>query len=230
MNTYIFYAPEAIAVPLIIVLIGTFFHNWWVIVLGVVSLVCMLFFYRAGDTSAFKRLYLDQGPPVASEPVSFWASGIIGSGDRGLPVGCPCDARVLEIERVHGSLHIAFFLNIHNVHVQYVPLDGVITSISHKLGTFAPAYFFEKSQYNERVVTTFDTVIGPVIIAQIAGQVARRIVSFHSTGAVLRQGDPLGLIKFGSRVDIWLPAHRVIDVAVKKNDRVRIGGLVCVVR
>ena len=64
---------------------------------------------------------------------------------------------------------------------------------------------------------------GEIMIVQIAGLVARRIVSFHKVGDALKKGDPLGLIKFGSRVDVWVPAGSVSKVLVKKDDIVKIG-------
>lgn len=217
MNNYIHHAPEAIAVPLIIILVGALLRMWGIIALGATSLLCMLFFYRGAPSQKKKKRSNE--------------NEVIGFGlDTRYPVACPCDGKVLRIERVRGTLHIAVFLNVHNVHVQYAPFDGVITSMEYKPGTFAPAYLFEKSQYNERLVTTFETAVGPMTVAQIAGQVARRIVPFHRTGAFVRQGDPFGLIKFGSRVDIWVPDHRVTDVLVKEGDRVRIGEALCRVR
>ena len=82
---------------------------------------------------------------------------------------------------------------------------------------------FEKSQYNERVETTLQTVIGNVKVIQIAGLIARRIVSFGSEGQQLKRGDPLGLIKFGSRVDVIVPAHNIAKIAVKEGQSVNIG-------
>jgi phosphatidylserine decarboxylase precursor-related protein len=214
MNNYIHRAPEAIAVPLILMVTGILVRMWNITVIGAVSIMCMLFFYR-GAPSLKNRTNIKT----------------IGFGlDTRYPVTCPCDGKVLHIERVRGSLHIAMFLNVHNVHVQYAPFDGVIVSMEHKPGTFAPAYLFEKSQYNERLVTTFETAVGPMTVAQIAGQVARRIVPFHRPGARVHQGEPFGLIKLGSRVDVWIPDHRVTELLVKVGDRVRIGDGLCMVR
>lgn len=136
---------------------------------------------------------------------------------------CPCDGKVLDVvQHPSGILQIAVFLNVHNIHVQYAPLDGTVTKQEYHTGTFVPAYMFEKSSYNERMETTLQTTIGSVTVVQIAGQVARRIVSLTSEGAVLTKGQPFGLIKLGSRVDVWLPAGKVMPLC-KKGQRVRIG-------
>jgi phosphatidylserine decarboxylase len=116
---------------------------------------------------------------------------------------------------------ISVFLNIHNVHVQYAPLDGTIRSVVHKPGAFHLAYLFEKGELNERRVTTLDTRIGTVRVVQIAGLVARRTHPLVSPGDRVSQGDSLGLIKFGSRVDLWLPEG--FNVLVAPGQRVHIG-------
>ncbi len=143
---------------------------------------------------------------------------------------CPCDGRVMQVaEHASGPrrwTHIAIFLNVHNVHVQYAPLAGVVRAVRRKAGQFAPAYLLQKSAFNERVETELQARSGgravSVYIVQIAGQVARRIVHFCPVGTVLRRGDPLGLIKLGSRVDVWLPCARA-GALVQAGQRVRPG-------
>lgn len=71
--------------------------------------------------------------------------------------------------------------------------------------------------------TILQTKIGEVCVVQIAGLVARRIVAFHSEGHNVKRGDPMGLIKFGSRVDVWLPTRQLHHVHAKKGLRVHIG-------
>jgi phosphatidylserine decarboxylase len=118
------------------------------------------------------------------------------------------------------------FLNIHNIHVQYAPVDGVVSSIAHQSGTFHPAYFFEKSQYNERLETYFRTAHGSVRVDQIAGQLARRCVSFLESAQRVTRGDPMGLIKFGSRVDMWFP--KTWKTIVVPGQRLFIGDAVAI--
>lgn len=145
-------------------------------------------------------------------------------------VTSPCEGKVVEVNLDDHSLHVAVFLGLHNVHAQYAPLDGTVASIRHVPGTFYPAYAFQKSRYNERMVTRLDTALGPVVMVQYAGQLARRIVAFRRPGDRVSQGQPLGLIKFGSRVDLWVPRDAVGNVLVRPGDRVRVGDALATIR
>lgn len=137
----------------------------------------------------------------------------------------PCDGRILNIRHHRGHLHIAIFLNVHNIHVQYAPIKGKIESQHHFSGTFVPAYMFEKSMLNERLETGIKTRHGRIFMTQIAGLLARRIVAFKRPGERIRAGEPIGLIKFGSRVDLWIPDNRgfVLDPKWRIGSRIRIG-------
>ena len=132
-----------------------------------------------------------------------------------------CDGTILEIEETDTTYRIATFLSPFNVHVQYYPCDGVIKHKKYKEGTFNPA-FYKKSKYNERMETTMETKFGEVIIVQIAGFFVRRIVGFHNVGERVTQGSGLGMIKFGSRVDIIFPKQKT-RILVSEGDRVREG-------
>lgn len=103
-----------------------------------------------------------------------------------------------------GRTRVAIFMSPLNVHVNRAPLAGTVTSVEHVPGGFVPA-FNKESENNERVVWHFDTEIGDVEIVQIAGAVARRIVPYVEAGAKVEQGERIGLIRFGSRVDVYLP-------------------------
>ncbi len=103
-----------------------------------------------------------------------------------------------------GRTRVAIFMSPLNVHVNRAPLAGTITSVEHVPGGFVPA-FNKESEHNERVVWHFDTEIGDVEVVQIAGAVARRIVPYVPRGCKVEQGDRIGLIRFGSRVDVYLP-------------------------
>jgi len=136
----------------------------------------------------------------------------------------PADGKILKIVKHENMYHIAIFLNIHNIHVQYAPIEGQIISMKYKPGKFNPAYLFEKSQFNERMETILETNIGQIMVVQIAGLIARTIVPFKEIGDKLDQGEALGLIKFGSRVDIWLPD--IVELKMKEGDRIRVGDIV----
>ena len=117
----------------------------------------------------------------------------------------PCDGVVksLDFDAASGRYKIIVFLNILDQHHQYYPTTGIVIGSTHTPGSFHPAYILEKSQYNERHLTTIRTKHGePVTITQIAGQVARRIVNNSVPGAPVEQGERIGMIKLSSRVDI----------------------------
>ncbi|UGY94357.1 phosphatidylserine decarboxylase [Streptomyces gobiensis] len=103
-----------------------------------------------------------------------------------------------------GRTRVAIFMSPLNVHVNRAPLAGTVSSVEHIPGGFVPA-FNKESENNERVVWHFDTELGDIEMVQIAGAVARRIVPYVPQGAKVEQGERIGLIRFGSRVDIYLP-------------------------
>ncbi len=115
-----------------------------------------------------------------------------------------------------GRTRVAIFMSPLNVHVNRAPLAGTITSVEHIPGGFVPA-FNKESENNERVVWHFDTEIGDVEMIQIAGAVARRIVPYVPRGCKVEQGDRIGLIRFGSRVDVYLPKGVRPGVEVGQN-------------
>ncbi|MFC4030994.1 phosphatidylserine decarboxylase [Streptomyces polygonati] len=103
-----------------------------------------------------------------------------------------------------GRTRVAIFMSPLNVHVNRAPLAGTVTSVEHIPGGYVPA-FNKESEHNERVIWHFDTELGDIEVVQIAGAVARRIVPYVPRGCKVEQGDRIGLIRFGSRVDIYLP-------------------------
>jgi len=118
----------------------------------------------------------------------------------------PADGRVMRVSRDGDRWRIAIFLSIMDVHVQYAPADGRVIDQRYKQGEFHPAYILEKSNYNERMETDLKLHDGSIVtIVQIAGQLANRIDSFVSVGCPVTRGCRLGLIKFGSRVDLLVP-------------------------
>jgi phosphatidylserine decarboxylase len=202
-NTFIQHSPEAIAVPLFCAASYMVTGNLqWLYASAIAASVFMGFYRGVPDEDLQIMNRNAQSPHV---------------------VLCPCDGTVLDVvSRDDGFTQIAVFLGLHNIHVQYFPIDGTIKSITHKPGTFHPAYMFVKSQYNERVETVLNTMIGEVCVVQIAGLVARRIVHFYAPGNIIQRLEPMGLIKFGSRVDIWVP-NKSGMVLVSPGERVHVG-------
>ncbi|WP_046469578.1 phosphatidylserine decarboxylase [Allosalinactinospora lopnorensis] len=119
-----------------------------------------------------------------------------------------------------GRTRVAVFMNPLNVHVNRAPLAGTVTGVEHRPGGFRPA-FDKDSERNERVIWTFETEIGEITVVQIAGAMVRRIVPYLTAGQKVEKGERIGLIRFGSRVDVYLPAG--IAPAVETGQQVRAG-------
>ena len=119
-------------------------------------------------------------------------------------------------------MKIVTFMNIHNVHVNRIPLDGTIHDIHHHPGSHLPA-FQKESEKNEQIRILLSTAGGMIKIVQIAGTVARRIVPYVKKGDVVKKGEKLGIIRLGSRVDIYLPSTLTTELSVKIRDRIKAG-------
>lgn len=126
----------------------------------------------------------------------------------------PADGKVVDIR---GST-VCIFMNIHNVHVNRAPLSGKIERMKHKDGGYLPA-FFKDSHRNERNTICIVSDSGLVRMVQIAGTVTRRIDTYYNVGDTVVRGERIGMIRFGSRVDVTPPpGYRLM---VKKGERVR---------
>jgi phosphatidylserine decarboxylase len=137
------------------------------------------------------------------------------------------DGKIQFIQEIHDeelgeSIKIATFMNIHNVHVNRMPIDGTIKKITHIPGGYVPA-FKKESERNERVVTLVDTPIGTIKIIQIAGTLAKRIIWYVKNGQLVKKGQRFGMIKLGSRVDIVIPKDLKDGISVSIGDRVLAG-------
>ena len=133
----------------------------------------------------------------------------------------PADGLVQKAIKRNGMVNISIFMNLQNVHVNRSPIDGKVISQKHKLGGYTPA-FYKDSNKNERLITKLDTKLGTVKIIQIAGFLVRRIVSYVEKGSNLIKGERLGLIHFGSRVDLSFEESG-IELKVKEGDRILAG-------
>ncbi len=128
----------------------------------------------------------------------------------------PADGRVISIQ----NQKICIFMNIHNVHVNRAPLAGTVANIDYKPGGYIPA-FNKDSHVNERNHVVIDTGADVLELTQIAGILTRRIVSYISVGSHVKRGERIGMIRFGSRVDVIIPEGYVF--IVKVNDKVKAG-------
>lgn len=145
---------------------------------------------------------------------------------KGLVI-CPTDGRVVVIEKVYEPevlkrecIQLSIFMSIFNVHAQWVPVRGKVTYVAHHDGRFMSAYLPKSSVENERSSVVIETPEGvEILVRQVAGAVARRVVTYSEEGEECEIGDPLGFIKFGSRVDLYLPVDSEIIVGL--DDQVR---------
>jgi phosphatidylserine decarboxylase len=142
----------------------------------------------------------------------------------------PADGRVVEIatvdepELVGGpALKIAIFMSVFDVHVNRMPCDARIKWVRRLPGKFLNALRPDASIENERCLVALDASRGPVLLKLVAGLVARRIVCRLKPEEGLQRGQRLGMIKFGSRVEMFLPAGGGFDVAVRLGRKVRAG-------
>jgi phosphatidylserine decarboxylase len=148
--------------------------------------------------------------------------------DRKIPDGknlvvSPADGKVVKIFRPPngGDQTISIFLNIFNVHVNRSPISGELKSLEYKRGKFKAAFEEEASRVNEQNVLTISGEGIQVVVRQIAGLIARRVICWKKPGYSLERGEIFGLIRFGSRVDIVIPEN--VKVLAKVGDRVRGG-------
>lgn len=119
---------------------------------------------------------------------------------------------------------ISIFLSVFDVHVQRAPVSGNVTFRHYRPGTYAVAWADKASEDNEQAAVGIVTEDGPVLVRQIAGLVARRIITDPLEGDRVERGRRFGLIRFGSRVDLFIPMHW--DVLCAAGDRVRVGSSV----
>jgi len=147
--------------------------------------------------------------------------------DRAVPAGpyavSPADGKLVGIKEDDAGGHrISIFLNVFDVHVNRTPIGGKVACVTYKKGNFLVASKEEASAANEQNIITIDGVIQGrptrVVFKQIAGLIARRIVCDIQAGNVVEAGQRIGLMKFGSRIDVFLGPEW--DVIVKAGERV----------
>jgi phosphatidylserine decarboxylase len=141
-------------------------------------------------------------------------------------VAC-ADGKIREIsyitdKEIGKSVNISTFMNVQNVHVNRMPYTGKIINIKHFSGFHLPA-FKKESDKNERVIIIVKTKIGNIKIVQIAGTLARRIVPYVKEGDNIKKGNRIGIIRLGSRVDIYLPRDKIKKINVKVGDKIKAG-------
>lgn len=149
--------------------------------------------------------------------------------ERLVPAGAvavsPADGRIVSITRVSpNTTRISIFLNIFDVHVNRSPISGAISAVCYQRGKFLMASREKASEHNEQNTVTIDGTGTRVVFKQIAGVIARRIVFTKKPGDIVRAGERVGLIKFGSRVDVFLGPEW--EIQVREGERVKGGSSV----
>lgn len=178
-------------------------------------------------------------PPVAAWPVALAMAALLAmvlwffrSPDRPLnkepgAVVAPCDGKVVVVEEVTETeyfrdrrIQVSIFMSPLNVHVNYHPIGGTAAYHQYHKGKYLVAWHPKSSTDNERcTVVVAHPVYGEVLVRQIAGALARRICTYPRPGDAVEQGSELGFIKFGSRVDLFLPLSTPVQVRI--GDKVK---------
>ncbi len=135
------------------------------------------------------------------------------TGDRGaFLVVAPADGKLIMITEVDEpsfiggrAMRLSIFMNVFNVHVNRYPVDGIVKYIHYNKGKFFNAAAEKSSLENEQMSVGLETGRFRLLVRQIAGLIARRIVTYSKLGEKVKQGDRMGIIRFGSRVDVFLP-------------------------
>jgi phosphatidylserine decarboxylase len=136
----------------------------------------------------------------------------------GKGITSPADGIVMEGGK---KMKISIFMNLWNVHINRAPISGKILEMEHTAGRHSPA-FMEKGE-NERLSIKMETEMGTVVVTQIAGIIARRIVPYIKKGDIVKKGDKIGIVRFGSKVEVHMPGDANVNITVKKGDKVRAG-------
>ena len=200
-NYSVVYMKKYLFILIILLIVGIKFWNKYIIGIALLPLLFLIYFFRI---------------PKHIEPRT----------DKFATA--PAYGKVIKVQESNGLLQIAIFINLWDAHIQYMPYDGVIKKQIYKEGQFNPAYLFAKGKYNEKLIHNISTNKGIITVVQIAGVVARTIERFVQEGQAVQQNDEIGLIRFGSRCDIFIPLDNTMKVLIKEGDRVK-GGITKIV-
>jgi phosphatidylserine decarboxylase len=185
----------------LITLIVLLFGKLWITTIPFALTLFMLFFFRD------------------PERITLEGSGVFYS---------PADGKVILIRETkegellnEGAFEISIFMSPFDVHINRAPCKGTVKDVKHYPGRFFAAFKNDSSVLNEHVTILLETEHGKIVVRQVAGFLARRIVCRVKPGDSLKEGQRYGLIKFGSRVDVFLPLNT--QIKVKLNDKVKAG-------
>lgn len=180
---------------------------------GGVAVIVLVF------TALFLFFFRDPDRPITGDTDAVLAPADGRVMVAGAPPGQACPAGNWQ--------QISIFLSPMDVHVNRLPISGRVTKVEYHPGRFLPAYRAEAGDLNEYTEVTIDHDGQPVVVRQIVGVLARRIVCRVKEGASVRAGERFGVMKFGSRMDIFVPASATLHVKV--NEKV-VGGVTVIAR
>lgn len=187
--------PFAAPPALVAVVLGALGHPLWALLPAAAALAVCAFFRDP------ERI----GPPAADLLVS------------------PADGKIIQTRALgDGRILLSVFMNVHNVHVNRAPCAVTTVSVTYNPGKFMAAWSEKASADNEQVRIVFDSPRGAVEVVQIAGLVARRIVCWARCGKAFQRGERIGLIRFGSRVDLYLPEAQV-EILARPGEKTKAG-------
>jgi phosphatidylserine decarboxylase len=139
-------------------------------------------------------------------------------------ITAPADGKVVAIEKVNMEefltgpcTQVSIFMSIHDVHINYFPVTGKVRYLNYSPGKYLVARHPKSSQLNERWSVGIETPYGPLLVRQVAGTIARRIRCYASLNGDSSQGEEMGFIKFGSRLDLFLPLKSEIKVVLNQH-------------
>ncbi len=140
----------------------------------------------------------------------------------------PADGRVMKVEKIHEpyfingeAQKISIFLSLFDVHINRSPFGGTVPFCRHIQGRYLAAFKEEAPRENERNLIGIETEEGRMLVVQVAGMVARRIVCWIKPGDLVERGARIGMIKFGSCTELYMPLHA--NITVKEGEKVRGG-------
>jgi phosphatidylserine decarboxylase len=198
-------APQGyplILAGVVLIFLGMIGHWAWITVLGLLATGFFAYFFR------------DPERDIPPDPEAILS---------------PADGRVVLVDEVQEkeflestARRVAIFMNVFDVHVNRAPVTGLVTRMQHRPGEYKAASRPDAGLRNEQQAVVLESTYGQrVLVVQIAGLLARRIIPFIKPGQQLARGERFGMICFGSRVDVYLPPDSSIQVKV--GDRVKAG-------
>ena len=187
------------------------------------ALLCLIFGWAFGFQSPWFISVLVASTVVYLIVVNFFRCPIrLYDGNTEGIIIAPCDGKVVVVEETDENeyfhdrrIQVSIFMSLFNVHANWVPCDGLVKKVEHQNGRFQAAWLPKASTDNERSTIIIETPEGEeILVRQIAGAMARRIVTYSAQGEECFIDEHLGFIKFGSRVDIFLPLTAKVQVEV----------------